>query len=63
MIFLKPMKYFKSVRNSRKNIDFEFFFRKISMFVKVFETVDLGKNFEQNIVFCEIFRISQFWSR
>ena len=43
-IYLIFIKYLKSVRNYRKNIDlWNFFSRKISMFVKVFETVDFGK--------------------
>ena len=42
------MKDLKSVWNSRKNIDFgKNFFRKLSMFVKFFETVDFGINFEK----------------
>ena len=39
------MKNLKSVWNSLKIFDFSFF-QKISMFVKIFETVDFGQKFE-----------------
>ena len=34
----------------------DIFYRKISMFVKIFETVDFGKNFDKNTDFGQNFR-------
>ena len=51
--FWNFMKNLKFVWNSLKNFDFRFFLKKISMFVKIFETVDFGQKFEKN----------RFWSK